>query len=105
MKMTDNYQVVFEGDLQEGFDVKLIKFRLGRKFGLAQEQVDRLITRNRHVLGDQFDFHCAKNMKEVIECLGLKVRIECYSPGKRGKRRGKKLALRPGKPAEKRMLQ
>jgi hypothetical protein len=80
MKTNDNFKIISDGDLLEGFDVNLVKLRLGRKFGLAKEQVDRLIMRNRHVLGDSFDFQCASNMKDAIECLGLKVRIECYSP-------------------------
>ncbi|MDZ7722999.1 MAG: hypothetical protein U5R06_09405 [candidate division KSB1 bacterium] len=64
------YKIVFDGNVQSGYDYEQVKKQVAGRFKLSEPRVKRLFSGNRIVLKNNIDFETAQKLKSEFESTG-----------------------------------
>ncbi len=74
--MTSNVQMIFRGEVLDGFQVDEVKRRLAQALKLGDERLAQLFSGERNVLKDSIEEDVARRYVEQLALLGARVHIE-----------------------------
>ncbi|MDB5802039.1 MAG: hypothetical protein JWL63_2978 [Rhodocyclales bacterium] len=75
-KMSSQFQIVFKGELLDGFDLVTVKASAARRLKAAPEQIDRVFSGTRAILKKGLTDELAQRYLTELQRIGMRVAIE-----------------------------
>jgi hypothetical protein len=74
--MSSLFQIVFKGELLDGFDLAVVKASAARRLKAAPEQIDRVFSGTRAILKKGLDEELSQRYLSELERIGMRVFVE-----------------------------
>jgi hypothetical protein len=74
--MSEQYNVVFKGELIEGFDLESVQSSFAQTFKVSLDKVEKYFTGQPHALRKKVDHKTAYKFKSVLEGIGASVELQ-----------------------------